>query len=171
MASRGKYVAFADADLSAPIEQLDALLQDLADAEIAILSRALPGARLLRRQSRARETLGKLYAAVAQLTLLGGVPDAHRGLKVFRGDFGRALFRHVREDGVLFDIEALVVATQRGGRISQRAATWSHHPHSRLRFDVWRTFEVALGILRLKLRHRVLLPLRAAGPVRATPRR
>src|SRR5438309_238727 len=84
LASRGEQVAFADADLSAPIEQLDLLLDDLADAEVAIVSRALRGARLERRQSRLRESMGKLYAAVAQLLLLRGVPDAQCGLKAYR---------------------------------------------------------------------------------------
>ncbi len=164
--ARGECVAYADADLSAPIDQIAALLADLGDSDVALVSRALPGARLLRRQSVVRETAGKLYALVAQALLLRGVPDAHCGLKIYRGELGRAIFRRVREDGILFDIEALLLAALRGARISQRPAVWSHEPNSRIRFNVVRAFRIGGALLRLKLRYRLLLPVRAQGPIR-----
>lgn len=162
--SRGERVAFADADLSAPIHQLDALLADLDLAEVAIVSRALAGAQLLRRQSWLRETMGRIYAKLAQALLLWGVPDAHCGLKAYRGELARAVFRDVREDGVLFDIEALLIATLRGARISQRPAIWEHEPNSRIRFGLERGWGVALALARIKWRHRIAVPVRARGP-------
>jgi len=168
--SRGEVIAFADADLSAPIEQLELLLADLDDAEIAILSRALPGTRLERRQSRPRETMGKLYALLAQLLVIGGVPDAQCGLKAYRGPIGRELFAQARENGVLFDTEVLAIAAKRRLRISQRPALWRHDPASRLRFGLGGSIGVAVALLRLKLRHRILLPVRAVGPVRSYER-
>jgi dolichyl-phosphate beta-glucosyltransferase len=170
LASHGDVVAFADADLSAPIEQLELLLSDLDDAGIAILSRALPGTRLERRQTRPRETMGKLYALLAQMLLIHGVPDAQCGLKAYRGALGRELFAQVKESGVLFDTEILVLAAQRGIRISQRPALWRHDPASRIRFGLSGSLGIALALLRLKLRLRVLLPVRATGPVRSYDR-
>lgn len=170
LASRGEIVGFADADLSAPIEQLELLLGDLEDAEIAILSRALPGTRLERRQSRPRETMGKLYGFLAQLLVLRGVPDPQCGLKLYRGALGRQLFAGSTESGVLFDTEVLAMATQRGARISQRPALWRHDPDSRLHFGLGGSIGVALSLLRLKMRHRIVLALRATGPVRSYER-
>lgn len=169
-ASRGSITAYTDADLAAPIEQLSLLLQDLTEADVAIVSRALPGARLRRRQSRVRETFGKMYAVVAQALLLRGVPDAQCGLKVYRGDLGRAVFRDVKEDGVIFDTEALLVATLRGARISQRPADWSHDPDSRIRFSVLKSIEILAALLRTKVRHHVLWPARVRGPIRSAGR-
>jgi dolichyl-phosphate beta-glucosyltransferase len=169
-ASRGDVVAFTDADLSAPIEQLNLLLHDLNDAEIAILSRALPGTRLERRQSRSRETMGKVYALLAQLLVIRGVPDAQCGLKAYRGALGRELFAKAHESGVLFDTEVLVMAAQLGLRISQRPALWRHDPASRLRFGLLGSIRVALALLRLKLRHRVVFAVRASGPIRSSER-
>ena len=170
LASRGDVVGFADADLSAPIEQLELLLDDLADADIAILSRALPGTRIERHQSRPRETMGKLYGLLAQLLVIRGVPDAQCGLKVYRGELGRELFAHVRESGVLFDTEVLAIAAQRGIRISQRPALWRHDPNSRLRFGLRGSLDIAVTLVRLKLRHSILFAVRVTGPVRSAER-
>jgi dolichyl-phosphate beta-glucosyltransferase len=170
LASRGDVVGFADADLSAPIEQLELLLDDLKDAEIAILSRALPGTRIERRQSRPREAMGKLYGLLAQLLVIRGVPDAQCGLKVYRGALGRELFAQVRESGVLFDTEVLAMAAQRGVRISQRPALWRHDPNSRLRFGLWGSLDIAVALLRIKLRHSILMAVPVTGPVRSHER-
>lgn len=169
-ASSGDVVAFTDADLSAPIEQLELLLGDLDDAEIAILSRALPGNRLERRQSRPREMMGKLYALLAQVLVIRGVPDAQCGLKAYRGDLGRELFAKTRESGVLFDTEVLAMAAKRGYRISQRPALWRHDPASTLRFGLKGSIGIALALLRLKFRHRLLFAVRATGPIRSYER-
>jgi glycosyltransferase involved in cell wall biosynthesis len=168
--TRGDVIAFADADLSAPIEQLELLLADLDDADIAILSRALPGTRLERRQSRPRETMGKLYALLAQVLVIAGVPDAQCGLKAYRGPIGRELFGQARESGVLFDTEVLALAAKRRLRISQRPALWRHDPASRLHFGVSGSIGIAVALLRLKVRHRIFLAVRAAGPIRSSVR-
>jgi dolichyl-phosphate beta-glucosyltransferase len=160
-------VGFTDADLAAPIEQLDLLMADLADSEIAIVSRALPGARLGRRQSFAREAMGRAYSRLTEALVLRGIRDAQCGLKLYRRHAARSIFPDVVEDGITFDTEALLVATQRGYRISQRPATWNHDPDSRIRSSVPMAVDVAMAILRLKLRHRVVWPRRAIGPVHA----
>lgn len=170
LASRGEVVAFADADLSAPIEQLELLLDDLKDAEIAILSRALPGTRIERHQSRPRETMGKLYGLLAQILVIRGVPDAQCGLKAYRGSLARELFAQVRESGVLFDTEVLAMAAQRGARVSQRPALWRHDPNSRLRFGLWGSLDIAVALVRIKLRHSIVLAVRVTGPVRSHER-
>ncbi len=169
-ASHGDVVAFTDADLSAPIEQLELLLADLVDADVAILSRALPGTRLERRQSRPREAMGKLYALLAQLLVIRGVPDAQCGLKAYRGPLGRELFASTRESGVLFDTEILAMAAQRGLRISQRPALWRHDPDSRIHFGLFGSVGIGVGLLRLKLQHRIWLAVRVTGPIRSSER-
>lgn len=169
-ASHGDVVAFSDADLSAPIEQLELLLGDLNDAEIAILSRAIRGTRLERRQSRPRELMGKLYGFLAQVLVIRGVPDAQCGLKAYRGDLGRELFAMTRESGVLFDTEVLAMAAKQGYRISQRPALWRHDPASTLRFGLAGSLGIALALVRLKLRHRLVFAVRATGPIRSYER-
>lgn len=166
-ASRAPIVGFTDADLAAPIEQIGLLVDDLSDCEIAIVSRALPGAILGSRQSVAREAMGKMYSRLTAAMVLRGVPDAQCGLKLFRAEAAREVFKRVTEDGITFDTESLLVATQRGFRISQRPAVWNHDPDSRIRFSIAMALDVAMALLRLKLKHRILWPLTAIGPTRA----
>lgn len=166
--SRGRIVAFTDADLAVPIEELDTLISFLAHSDVAIASRAIPGSRLLRRESRVREICGRLYARFACALLLGGVPDAHCGLKAYRGEFARSVFESVLENGMLFDIESLVLVTRRGGKIYQHPVPWTHDPASRMRIGLATVPAVILGVARIKLRHRLLLRLVAiAGPSHA----
>ena len=168
--SRSPIVGFTDADLAAPIEQVALLVEDLADCEIAIVSRALPGASLGTRQSLVREAMGKTYSRLTEALLLRGVPDAQCGLKLYRSSVAREVFDQVTEDGILFDTEALLVATQRGFRISQRPAVWNHDPDSRIRFSVAMACDVAMGLIRLKLRHRIPWPVHAIGATRTAAR-
>ena len=110
--------------------------------------------------------MGKLYALLAQVLVIRGVPDAQCGLKVYRGALGRELFAISKESGVLFDTEILALAAQRRARISQRPALWRHDPDSRLHFGLVASIGVAFALVRLKLRHRILLAVRATGPVK-----
>lgn len=157
-ASCGQVIAFADADLAVDLRILETLLEDLRFADVAIASRAVPGALLLRRQGLARESMGRLYSRVARLVLLRGIPDAHCGLKAFRADAAKAIFARLREDGVMFDSEAMLVAAQQGRPMTQRPAEWTHDPDSRVRMTVGAVATILTGLIRLKLRHRTFWP-------------
>ena len=57
-----------------------------------------------------------------------GISASHlsRGFKAFRGDVGRDLFSRVRRDGWSFDAELLVIARQRGYRVTEVPVAWEH---------------------------------------------
>jgi len=161
LAGHGTFaVAFTDADLSADIGMLDALLVALDVADVAIASRALRGARLVVRESAIRELMGKAYSAVVRATVLSGIPDAHCGLKAYRSDVAREIFGRSVIDGVLFDLEVLVLAALEGRKIAQLPATWAHDRDSRIGVGVPFAFRVARDLATIKLRHRARLPLR-----------
>ncbi len=160
-AATGDLIAFVDADLSADLQLLAILLDDLGTVDVAIASRAIPGARLLRRQSLPRESLAKLYAKLVGLLLLRGIPDAHCGLKAFRRDAARSIFALVREDRSLFDCEAMLVAALQQRPMTQRPVTWSHRPDTRVPMTPREVLTIATGFVRLKVRHRSLRPPRA----------
>lgn len=157
-ASSGVLVAFTDADLAVHLGVLDALLDDLAFSDLAIASRAVPGARLIQRQGRVRESFGKLYSRVARMFLVRGIPDAHCGLKAYRAEAARAIYAQVREDGVLFDTEAMLVAALERRPMTQRPSVWKHQPDSRVPMTPRTVVTIVTGIVRLKVRHRSLWP-------------
>jgi len=150
MASGGEYVAFTDADLSAPIEELEKLFAAIRKGyDIAIGSRAVRGAELRRHQPYYRELGGKLLNLAIQLLAVPGIKDTQCGFKLFRGDLARKIFSVSLLDGWGFDVEALYVAKQMGFTVAEIPVIWSHAEGSKIR-----PFSAGLQVLRDLIRIR-----------------
>ena len=132
--SRGLYVAFSDADLSAPIGELDKLFA-AADMgyDIAIGSRAVDGSKLVVRQPLYRELGGKALNLVIQCLAVPGIKDTQCGFKLFRGDVARDVFGRCFVDSWGFDVEVLYVARRLGYTIAEIPVVWQHTPGSSIR--------------------------------------
>jgi dolichyl-phosphate beta-glucosyltransferase len=132
-ASRGAQVLVTDADLSTPIEELEALERACAGgADVAIGSRAVDRSLIARRQPRLREWSGRLFNLVVQVFALRGIRDSQCGFKLFRGDAAREVFRRARSDGFGFDVEVLAVARHLGYRIAEVPVRWRNDDDSRV---------------------------------------
>jgi dolichyl-phosphate beta-glucosyltransferase len=131
--SRGERVVFSDADLSTPLEELDALDRALADgADFALASRGLRESRLEVHQPWYREHMGKLFNGFVRL--LTGIPfrDTQCGFKLLRGDAARALAARMREDRFAFDVELILLARRRGLALREIPVTWRNDAGSRV---------------------------------------
>jgi dolichyl-phosphate beta-glucosyltransferase len=135
-AARGDHVLMSDADLSAPIEELEVLERAIeAGADVAIGSRALDRRRLLlRRQPLAREWSGRLFNLVVRLFALPGIHDSQCGFKLFRRAVVEPVFARARIDGFGFDVEILAIAKHLGFRIAEVPVRWSNDDDSRVGF-------------------------------------
>lgn len=131
--STARYVGFADADLSTPVQTLTRALAELeAGAAAAIASRHAPGARLVRRQPIGRRVGGALFRALAR-RLVPDVHDTQCGFKVFeRVAVQRALAR-CQVNGFAFDVELLRQIRRGGGRIVEVAVDWADDGRSTFR--------------------------------------
>jgi dolichyl-phosphate beta-glucosyltransferase len=148
-ASRGRVVAFIDADLPYTLANLDhavALVAD-GDADVALGARDLAESSYDPSYPLARQVAGRTYAALVRLAL--GLPfgDTQCGLKSFRGDLARRLFPFLTIDGYGFDVELAYLLCSRGHRITRFPVTLSHRHDSRVRLvrdslrmfgDLWR---------------------------------
>jgi hypothetical protein len=103
-------VAYWDADLSTPLEELDALIGALArdpSLEIALGSRVRLLGRTIERQAW-RHYLGRVVATVAAWALDVPVYDTQCGAKLLRAsERTRALFEQPFHAGWSFDVELL----------------------------------------------------------------
>lgn len=114
-----------DADLSTPIEELDALEKALGNGvEIALASRAVSGARLEKRQSIFREMSGRFFNGIVRLLLVPGVSDTQCGFKLFTARAAEAAFRSATLDGFAFDVEALYLARRAGFQTKEVPVRW-----------------------------------------------
>ncbi|MFI2431192.1 glycosyltransferase [Streptomyces sp. NPDC018693] len=134
-ATTGRRILLTDADLAAPMGELEKLEKALADghAAAAIGSRAVPGAELGRRQHRSRELLGAAGNLLIRATTVPGIRDTQCGFKLFDGDKARAAFAAARVDGWAIDVEVLRHFHREGWPVTEVPVRWSHQPGSKIR--------------------------------------
>lgn len=148
-ASRGRVVAFIDADLPYTLANLDHAVDAIArgEADAALGARDLDESSYDPSYPLARQIAGRSYAALVRLTL--GLPfgDTQCGLKSFDGELARRLFPLLTIDGYGFDVELAYLVCSRGYRITRFPVTLSHRHDSRVRLvrdslrmfgDLWR---------------------------------
>jgi dolichyl-phosphate beta-glucosyltransferase len=133
LAARGRRRLMTDADLSTPIEDAAALMARLDEGyDIAIASRALPGARIEVRQPFYREGMGRLFNLCVRALAVPGIHDTQCGFKLFTAEAAEAAFRPARLDGFSFDVETLFLARRRGLRIAEVPVRWRNDAASRV---------------------------------------
>jgi len=133
-AAVGRDILFSDADLSTPIEELEALLPPISRGicDIAIASRALPESNLAIHQPIHREIMGRTFNKIVQKMAVPGIVDTQCGFKAFRGDVAKRLFGLSVIDGFGFDAEILFLAQKFGYKIREVPVTWRHVDNSRV---------------------------------------
>ncbi len=106
LAATGRTVAFVDADLAYPPEQVLALLAEVeAGWDVVVGSRRHRDSVDVARPSLLREVSGRLFNLVTAVVLLGRYRDTQCGCKAFRSDMAHLVFSHTRLDGFAFDVE------------------------------------------------------------------
>jgi dolichyl-phosphate beta-glucosyltransferase len=128
--ARGKYVLFTDADLSAPIQEADELLDllETTGADAAVGSRALDRTKIGIHQSRLRELSGIAFNLLVRLLTGLRIHDTQCGLKLFRRATTRRAFELQRATGFGFDPELLFLIQRTGGKIIEKPVVWNHDP-------------------------------------------
>jgi dolichyl-phosphate beta-glucosyltransferase len=150
-AADGEFIAFSDADLSAPIEELAKLFDAVKKGyDIAIGSRAVKGASIPIHQPFYRELGGKGLNLIIQALAVPGICDTQCGFKLFRGDVAREIFSRCFVNKWGFDVEVLYLARRLGYSIAEIGVKWSHAEGSKIK-----PFPAALGIIRDLVRIRL----------------
>lgn len=130
----GELVLFSDADLAAPIEEVEKLLPKLEEGfDIAIGSRPLKESRLEVRQPWFREMMGRAFNFAVQMLAIRGLKDTQCGFKVFRKDVAVDVFSRCKLDGFGFDFESLMIARDLGYSIAEVPIRWRHQEGSKVR--------------------------------------
>jgi glycosyltransferase involved in cell wall biosynthesis len=128
MAAAGDWILSTDADLSAPIEELEKLLVAVRreKAVVAIGSRALDRKLVKVHQPMMREFSGRAFNVV--MRMVTGLPfrDTQCGFKLFRSDAAKDIFSRQKEEGFSFDVEDLVIARVLGLPSIEVPVEWSN---------------------------------------------
>jgi dolichyl-phosphate beta-glucosyltransferase len=126
--ARGAWILFSDADLSAPIEELDKLTTAASErnARVTFGSRALNRGLIVNHQSVFREFAGRFFNLVMRAAT--GLPfwDTQCGFKLFEAGAAREIFSRQQLNGFSFDVEDLFIARKLGFRCVEVPVRWSH---------------------------------------------
>ena len=105
-AARGRTIAFVDADLAYPPEQVLALLAEVeAGWDVVVGSRRHPASVDVVRPTLVRSLSGRLFNLLTAVVLLGRYRDTQCGCKAFRSDVAELIFSRAHVDGFAFDVE------------------------------------------------------------------
>ncbi len=126
--ARGEWVLFTDSDLSAPIEELDKLLEAAraAKAAVAIGSRALDRTLIEIHQSWFRETAGRIFNLLMRILTGLSFKDTQCGFKLFDARAAQEIFSRQRIERWGFDAEVLFIARKLGFKTVEVPVRWSH---------------------------------------------
>lgn len=131
--ARGDVVAFSDADLSSPIEEMPKLLEALAGgADIAIGSRWMQAELQTRRQSLARQLFGRVFNLLLRFILGLRFKDTQCGFKAFTSQAVQAILPLQRIEGWGFDPEILFLARKFGFVVREVPVRWAHREGTRI---------------------------------------
>jgi dolichyl-phosphate beta-glucosyltransferase len=155
LAATADLIAFADADMATPPDQLPLLVAALADHDVALGSRIQPdGSDMRTSQPRYRRTLGRAFHALASAWAAGPVQDTQCGFKGFTRDAAHDLFAAQQIRSIVFDVELIYLARRRGYRLAIVPVHWNDRRGSRMRPRPGLALRVAWDLFRIPLLHR-----------------
>lgn len=126
--SAGNRIAFIDADLSLPIEELPKMMACFdAGADVAIASRTVPGAVEEGTAPAGRGVMSRLFNAVVRWLLLPGITDTQCGFKGFTAAAAKRIFEVAESDRFGFDVEVLYLARTFKLRIDEFPVCCRYH--------------------------------------------
>ena len=131
----GEIVLFTDADLSAPMEEAQRLLDALAaGADVAIGSRWMDRTRQTIHQPLYRQFFGRCFNWVTRTVM--GLPykDTQCGFKAFKRSAAQVIFRLQTIERWGFDPEILFIARKLRYHIQEVPVTWGHDERSRMSY-------------------------------------
>ena len=150
----GEWILYTDADLSAPIGELEKLCRAAREhnAGIAIGSRAVDRSLVEVHQPALRELSGRCFNLV--MRLVTGLPfrDTQCGFKLYRADAARQVFSRQKQDGFSFDVEDLLIAKKLGVRTVEVPVRWSNVEGTKVRLS--QGIMSFLDLVKIRMDHR-----------------
>lgn len=133
LAARGRYILFADADNSTPIEEINKLLEKVSQAgyDMAIGSRAVFGA-VEANKSLLRQWMSDGLRWLVRVVFHIGVRDTQCGFKIFTYATAQRLYRAQTITGFSFDLEILYLANKLRLKIAEVPVAWVDAPGSKV---------------------------------------
>jgi glycosyltransferase involved in cell wall biosynthesis len=129
----GDPIVFLDADLTIPVETIDAFMRAIQDgADVVVASRYVPGSIVDRPWWRV--AMGWVYRTCVHVVVPIDVNDTQCGGKMYTAEAAKDLFGRATLDGFAFDAEVLYIARRRGYRVVETPVEIHQRAHTSVSF-------------------------------------
>lgn len=132
MAARGRKIVFMDADCSVLPSEIQGLLDVLDNADMAIGSRAVPGARILVQPPLSRRITGRVFNTLVNLIFGLHCSDTQCGFKALTKKAVRKIIPRLVSRGFEVDVEILARAKRMGLGVVEVPVNWSYKGDSKV---------------------------------------
>jgi dolichyl-phosphate beta-glucosyltransferase len=153
--AQGEFIFYMDADLSVPLTEVQVFLAYFAqhrEIDGLLGNRQHTQSRIMRRQTRLRESFGKTFNRALQALQLAPFRDTQCGFKALRHHAAHEIFSRQTLDGFAFDVEVLLLAERLGYKIVDLPVEWINSTESKVRL-----FRDSLAMLRDTFRVREIV--------------
>jgi dolichyl-phosphate beta-glucosyltransferase len=130
----GDIVGFLDADYKTPVDEVTKILPWFAEGyQLVAGSRGMADSDVQRKQRWYRQIGSRLFGIGLHAVVgLNHIRDTQCGFKFFTRTAAREIFRRVKIDGYMCDVEILWLAQRLGYRVREVGIAWSDDGDSRL---------------------------------------
>lgn len=131
----GDVVFFMDADLSTPLDEVDAFLSHFVahpEADVVIGSREHARSNVMKAQHPLRRNMGRIFNLFVQLLAGEGITDTQCGFKAFRREACEEVFSRQKLNGFAFDVEVLMLARLLGYKVEVLGVKWVNDEDSKV---------------------------------------
>ena len=149
--ARGRIVLFTDADLSAPIEEADKLIDALNtnNCAVAIGSRAVNRSLITVHESPFREFAGIIFNKLVRIILWLPFVDTQCGFKAFNRERCQIIFEQQTIERFGFDPELMYLARHHGLRAVEIPVRWGHSPATKVSM-LRDSFQMFLDVFKIR---------------------
>lgn len=148
----GERIVCTDCDLAYGVEIIGEMAEKLSEYDLVI------GSRNLTKEGHkgynfARKLASKAYIILLNLAAGFGHTDSQCGIKAYRGEAARRIFRHCKTKGFAFDLEALMIAEKAGYSIGEYPVSIINHSNEGSKVRIIRDTKKMLSDLRKIKKH------------------
>lgn len=126
---KSEYLAYMDVDLSSDLSFFRELIEKLKDADVAIGSRLVQGAKVYGR-TLLREIMSRGYNLLIKILFWTSFSDAQCGFKAIRREVAQKLLPYIVDNEWFFDSELLIVVHKAGYKVAEVPIVWRDDPRS-----------------------------------------
>lgn len=130
--ARGESVLICDADLSTPIEFVEAFLKYIKNYDLVIGSRRQRDSKIELPQSIIRSTMGKIFSRISAIILDVKVNDFTCGFKLLKHTAAKHIAQKMVINRWAYDAEMLKIAVSNNYKIKELGVSWLNNPSTKV---------------------------------------